>query len=146
MMAKRRKPKLKQHLPDGPTPMFQVVEFLKGQNYWHIKITDATSETDRPEFTCRIPKSGVRRTAHEMAVAGASECAAGRGLIQVTRYQDAIPVEFKGFIGNGRHVFEATPETLENIRRFRAHGPWFKKVNGSICEKVNGGGRHGRDS
>ncbi len=33
--TRKRRPKFKQYIPDGPEPMFAIYEPIKGANYWH---------------------------------------------------------------------------------------------------------------
>jgi len=119
----RRKLKLHQVFPDQTAESrVLVVEAKKDDNYWLVRITDAMSGdvvSDRPYFRGHIAKRGPRHTLHEVAVRGAEECQGGRGLVQVTRYQDGIPVELGVFISTGRYVWQVTPDSLGRLRRVR---------------------------
>lgn len=99
-MARRRRPKLKQYVPDGPVPAFQVIEPEPGLSYWEVQISDFQDEYG-PTFRCALGKW----SSADLAQAGAGECAEARGVILVTRVEDGIPTLSEVWLSNGRQVF-----------------------------------------
>lgn len=116
-----RRIRFRQHIPDGREPLFQIVERVPGDNYWHARIADAIIG-DEPEFICRIPKKSNYPLPQPIDVAckAAGECNEGRGLVTLRRYQDGIPVYCGWFASNGSQVFEIDPRTMRPIRQPKA--------------------------
>lgn len=100
---RKRRPKFVQHIPEGPEPMFSLVEHTPGANYWHSKITDAIVG-DRPEFRYTPPKKGCPYTVQELANRVAGELNEATGWLTLTEYTDGVPTFASVFASNGRQV------------------------------------------
>jgi hypothetical protein len=86
-----RKLKLRQVTPEYPKSLFKIVEEVKRDNHWEVKIQDATDENDCPEFEIKSQKNR-KFDPQEIADAGMRECAESRGIVTVTEIQNGIPV------------------------------------------------------
>ena len=112
-------------IPDGPEPLFQLIERVPGRNYWRVQISDDTSD-DRPVFECKIPRTSKQPpfTPDEIAIAGAQECMEARGLVVLQEFTDNIPIFTAVYAANGRQVFcvrssdpsRAQPVDLNTLR------------------------------
>lgn len=103
-VMKKRSPKFEQYIPEHPSVMFQVVEKIEDQNYWHAKIRDAIVG-DEPEFRYCPPKKGCPFTIQELANKVAGELNEARGTITLQEFVDNIPTFVCIFASNSRHVF-----------------------------------------
>lgn len=84
-----------QFIPDGPQPLFQIIDDTSARVGWHIKLRDAISG-DEPEFL--VPRStGSKKTLRlvtldEVCRAGFRECNEGRGILTLTEWRQGLPV------------------------------------------------------
>jgi len=111
----KRKPKFEQYIPNGPTPMFEVITVEKGKNYWHAKISDAIVG-DEPEFRYIVPKKGCPFTVQELANRVAGELNEARGTIILQEFTDNVPTFACVFISNSRQVFCVRSTDHERIK------------------------------
>jgi len=89
--------------------MFQVVEFTKGDSYFHVQIRDAIVG-DEPEYRVTAGKTRFQDVEpRAVAVKVAAELNEARGLLWVTKIQDGIPVGTWCYASNGRHVYGVPP-------------------------------------
>jgi hypothetical protein len=103
-MARKRRPKLTHHIPDGPPALFQVVEHRPGETYWSFTLRDAIYG-DEPEFRYEPPKKGCPFTVHELAVAAACELNEATGRITIEEVIDGIPTFTAIYISDGHSVY-----------------------------------------
>lgn len=116
MPTAKRKPSLKQHLPEGPEPTFAVTEIVPGRNYWRLQITDnacpefwgyagGPGASNRTEFRYTPPKKGCPFTVRELALAAALRMAEARGWLTTQEFTDGVCSFSAVFVADSRHVF-----------------------------------------
>lgn len=94
--------RLKQHIPDGPTPAFRVLTPSR-ESWWHAEIRDAI-EGDRPEFCLKTTRQD-QYSPQQVANRAAGELNEGRGLIILTLWWKGCPIASFVYASNGRFVF-----------------------------------------
>lgn len=125
MSKKLKLPRLVQVMPPGPAASFTVIDgtprtwlgveyhgkpaapYDPGPAYFHVKIRDWCSESDRPEYAHRLIKDRRKwPTPHAVAVAACSHGRMNEGLgwVFLTRWVDGWPDLQAVYVSNSLHV------------------------------------------